>query len=84
MPASGSRHNTTGALSVVGSRGYYWSSSAVSAGNISVSILRFYSDEMTLLYSNARAYAFPVRCVQYLQAVFTPQSEYFRSQILKF
>ena len=78
MPASGSRHNTTGALSVVGSRGYYWSSSPISAGSANASILRFYSDEMTLLYSNTRAYAFPVRCVQHLQAVFAPQSEYFR------
>ncbi|MDE6374978.1 MAG: fibrobacter succinogenes major paralogous domain-containing protein [Alistipes sp.] len=68
--ASGNRNNTTGALNVVGTYGYSWSSSPYAAGSANVSILRFLASEMTPLNSNNRANAFPVRCVQHLRGCF--------------
>ncbi len=65
--ASGNRNNTTGALNVVGTYGYSWSSSPAAASSTNASNLRFLASEMTPLNSNNRANGFPVRCVQHLR-----------------
>ena len=69
-PASGQRTASGGDLSVLGTHGDSWSSSPYAAGSGTASMLRFLAGEMTVMSSVNRAYAFPVRCVQYLQAAF--------------
>ncbi|MDE6046534.1 MAG: fibrobacter succinogenes major paralogous domain-containing protein [Alistipes sp.] len=69
-PASGYRYRETGALTNVGSNGYVWSSSPYAAGNVSAGSMDFSVSFVRPLNYYARAYAFPVRCVQHLQAAF--------------
>ena len=62
FPASGSRNYSPGALSYVGSHGYYWSAvpSSASYGRN----LYFYSTYVDPLYYSYRSYGFAVRPVQ--------------------
>ncbi len=60
FPAAGYRFSSSGALSYVGSYGYYWSSSPNGTGN--GHYLGFYSSNWRWNYYN-RAYGFPVRPV---------------------
>ena len=62
FPASGCRSNSSGSLISVGSYGYYWS--AVPYSTYYGRYLSFYSTYVNPLYSNYRAYGFPVRPVQ--------------------
>ena len=69
-PASGYRTSTTGALTNVGTGGYCWSSTPVSASNPIAGAMAFLSGLVYPLHSADCAYAFPVRCVQHLRAAF--------------
>ena len=70
-PASGYRTRETGGLTNVGTNGYSWSSSAYAAGSATSGGLNFNSSNVNPLNSfSGRALAFPVRCVQHLQAAF--------------
>ena len=69
-PASGYRHRTSGALTSVGVNSQSWSSAPAAAGSANASYLVFDATLMYPEYSNSRSYAFPVRCVQYLQLLF--------------
>jgi len=61
LPAAGLRSNTSGAVSSVGTRGYYWSSTY---GNTTGAYtLLFYGTGVDTGGNNARAYGFSVRCV---------------------
>ena len=64
LPAAGCRDRSTGALTNVGTYGYYWSSSSYAAGNRNAGSLSFHSGAVYPLYYNYRAYAFSVRCVR--------------------
>ncbi|MDE6046142.1 MAG: hypothetical protein K2G10_02440, partial [Alistipes sp.] len=57
------------ALNNVGTNGYAWSSSPQSSG-ASAGFLLFESGNVNPLHADGRTYAFPVRCVQHLQAAF--------------
>ena len=70
MPASGYRIYTSGDLTVVGSYGYYWSSSPYASGNANGGSLSFTPSDVTLLGGLQRARGFSVRCVQHLRAAF--------------
>ncbi|MCM1249817.1 MAG: fibrobacter succinogenes major paralogous domain-containing protein [Alistipes sp.] len=63
-PASGYRYFQSGALNVVGTYGYSWSSSPYAAGNAGAGGLGFYSASVYPLNSSNRADGFSVRCVQ--------------------
>ncbi len=63
-PAAGYRNRESGALTNVGSNGYYWSSSSYAAGNINAGNLNFNSGNVYPLNNNNRANGFSVRCVQ--------------------
>ncbi|MDE6046035.1 MAG: hypothetical protein K2G10_01875 [Alistipes sp.] len=63
-PASGYRNLTTGALTSVGANGYSWSSSAMSASSTEGCRMVFDASRDYPMGNTARAYAFPVRCVQ--------------------
>ncbi len=67
-PATGYRHGNTGALTVVGVSGYYFSSSPWAAGDHGAGRLAFRANNAGPLASEGRSFAFPVRCVQHLQA----------------
>ncbi|MDE6046746.1 MAG: fibrobacter succinogenes major paralogous domain-containing protein, partial [Alistipes sp.] len=69
-PASGYRNWTTGDLSVVGTIGYFWSSSPAAADNASGGGMCFSAVDIPVLFTCQRARAFPVRCVQHLQGCF--------------
>ncbi|MDE7305729.1 MAG: DUF4906 domain-containing protein, partial [Alistipes sp.] len=60
-PAAGYRYRESGALTGVGSNGYYWSSSSYAAGNINAGSLSFLSGNVYPLNGNCRAYGFSVR-----------------------
>ena len=64
LEATGYRRVSTGALTNVGTLGYYWSSSSYCAGNIHAGSLYFNSGYVYPLYWSYRAYAFSVRCVR--------------------
>ena len=70
-PASGYRTYTSGDLTNVGTGGYCWSSTPVSASNPIAGAMAFLSGLVYPLHSADCAYAFPVRCVQHLQAAFS-------------
>ncbi len=61
-PASGSRYNGSGAMSSVGSNGYYWSSSPFNQS--SGYYLIFYSANVGPSNNYYRALGFPARCVR--------------------
>ena len=61
FPASGLRNNNDGSLYLVGKSGFYWS--AVPNNTSNGCYLDFYSGNVSPLYSNTRAYGFPVRAV---------------------
>ena len=69
-PVSGYRERTSGALSAVGTNGYAWSSSPAAAGNTNSSFFWLAANTVRPSQPDGRAYAFPVRCVQYLQLLF--------------
>jgi hypothetical protein len=60
LPAAGLRYRTNGALSNVGSLGYYWSSVP---SNTNTSNLFFTTTGITPASNSNRAYGFSVRCV---------------------
>jgi hypothetical protein len=62
-PASGLRSSTSGAFDVTGVSGYAWS---FSRSGVIAYYLGFNSLVVYPSHSNARAFGFPVRCVQYL------------------
>ena len=64
LPAAGYRRNSTGALTNVGTDGYYWSSSSYAAGYVGAGGLSFGSGDVNPLSGGYRAYGFPVRCVR--------------------
>ena len=68
--AAGYRYNATGALDVVGTNGYCWSSSSYYAGNNNAGMLNFNSGNVNPLNWNNRANGFSVRCVQHLRLFF--------------
>ena len=59
-PASGARNRTSGALSDVGSYGYYWSSAPSGA---SARFLGFYATGVYPLNATDRPNGFPLRCI---------------------
>ncbi len=61
FPASGRRTSSRGALTDVGTRGYYWPSAV---GGSLGSCLYFYSSSVNPVYSDDRASGFALRCVQ--------------------
>ena len=63
-PAAGYRYSATGALSVIGARGYYWSSSSYAAGNLNAGDMDFTDVRVVPLGYPSRASALSVRCVQ--------------------
>jgi len=65
--ATGYRHNTTGALTNVGTNAYYYSSSSFATGNINAGYLNFNSGNVNPLNNANRAAALSVRCVQHLR-----------------
>ena len=60
LPVAGYRANSSGSLFVVGSSGYYWSST-VSSTN---SCLLYFSSSNALMGTNLRAYGLSVRCLK--------------------
>jgi len=65
-PASGGRNISTGALTNVGSRGVYWSSSSFGTDYpVSAGYLGFGSGAVEPLLSNSRSLGCLVRCAQY-------------------
>ena len=64
LEATGYRHRESGALTYVGTNGYYWSSSSGCAGSIYAGSLGFSSGGVYPLYNGRRAYGYPVRCVR--------------------
>ncbi len=68
-PAAGYRYSATGALSVIGARGYYWSSSSYAVGNLNAGDMDFTDVRVVPLGYPNRASALAVRCVQHLQEV---------------
>ena len=68
MPAAGYRHESSGALTNVGTWGLYFSSSSYAAGSINAGYLNFNAGNVNPLNNNNRANGFSVRCVQHLQA----------------
>ena len=69
MPASGLRNYMSGDLGVVSAYGYAWSSSP-SWGSSNAGYFELRASGVLTLGDVYRAYAFPVRCVQHLQAAF--------------
>ncbi len=69
-PATGYRHNSTGALTYVGTEGNVWCSSSYYAGNHNAGYLFFRAGDVRPLNGTNRAYGFAVRCVQHLQGYF--------------
>ncbi len=67
--AAGYRNNATGALDVVGTNGYCWSSSSYNAGNNNAGMLNFNSGNVNPLNGGNRAIARAVRCVQHLPGI---------------
>ncbi len=65
-PAAGYRYSATGALSVIGARGYYWSSSSYAVGNLNAGDMDFTDVRVVPLGYPNRASALAVRCVQHL------------------
>jgi len=63
-PAAGYRYSAMGALSVIGARGYYWSSSSYAAGNLNAGDMDFTDVRVVPLGYPSRASALSVRCVQ--------------------
>lgn len=63
-PAAGLRHRESGALTLVGTEGVYWSSSSYGAGSNNAGSLRFRSSNVYPLSNPYRAHGFSVRCVQ--------------------
>ncbi|MDE6446476.1 MAG: hypothetical protein K2L06_06420 [Alistipes sp.] len=67
MPAAGYRHNSTGALTVVGTNGYAWSSSPYVTDGTNArnaGMLNFDSANVNPLNDGNHAIARAVRCVQ--------------------
>ena len=60
LPVAGYREYSTGALTTVGSHGFFWSSTV---SGTSARSLRFYSSN-AFMYANYRAYGFSVRCIK--------------------
>ena len=67
--AAGYRNNATGALDVVGTNGYCWSSSSYNAGNNNAGMLNFNSGNVNPLNGGNRGNARAVRCVQHLPGI---------------
>jgi uncharacterized protein (TIGR02145 family) len=63
-PAAGYRGHGSGALSLTGTYGYYWSASPYSSSSNYASTLRFNSGYVNVSNSSGRAYGFSVRCSQ--------------------
>ena len=63
-PAAGYRSGASGAMTIVGTGGDYWSSSSYAAGSIHAGRLNFYAGRVYPLGTGSRAFAFSVRCVQ--------------------
>ncbi|MDE5695611.1 MAG: hypothetical protein K2H77_06575, partial [Alistipes sp.] len=69
-PAAGFRHCATGALSDVGTSGWYLSSSPCVAGEGRVGAFALYAVSVHPLTVTNRAYGDSVRCVQHLPTAF--------------
>ncbi len=65
-PATGYRNCATGALTEVGTGGFYFASSPYAADDYGASYLGFNSNEINPIWTNtrARSFALSVRCVQ--------------------
>ncbi len=63
-PAAGYRHESSGALTNVGTWGLYFASSSYAAGSINAAYLRFESGNVNPLNNANRASGLSVRCVQ--------------------
>lgn len=61
LPLAGTRSGNNGSLAVVGSHGYYWSSTVISTSHKSLCLFFNSSDAWMLI--NARAYGASVRCL---------------------
>ena len=75
MPAPGYRSAASAVLGAVGAHSHCWASSSYavgsySAGNYFADVTRMYP-----LKNDDRAYGFPVRCVQHLQAAFISERQ---------
>ena len=64
LEATGYRHRESGALTYVGTYGYYWSSSSYYAGSYGAGYLGFNSSVVYPLSGTTRAYGRSVRCVR--------------------
>ena len=60
LPAAGYRYNTSGALNIRGSNGYYWSSAE---NGSSAYVLGFGSSSVTPTINLTRTFGFSVRCI---------------------
>ncbi len=69
-PASGYRHNASGALTAVGDGGWWWSSSSFAAGLPNAGDIGFRTTNVNPLNSDNRSNALSVRCVQHLRKLF--------------
>lgn len=67
-PAAGWRHAETGALTEVGDRGLYWSSSSYAAGDRNAGFLDLRPSLVNPQNNGWRAGGKSVRCVQHLRA----------------
>ncbi|MDE6069639.1 MAG: fibrobacter succinogenes major paralogous domain-containing protein [Alistipes sp.] len=67
MPAAGYRHESSGALTNVGTWGLYFSSSSYAAGSINAGYLNFNAGNVNPLNNANRASGLSVRCVQHLR-----------------
>jgi len=68
-PAAGYRNRGTGVLTNIGSGGYVWSSSPISATSPNASFVGFKMTTSTYVEpfrSDSRSYGLSVRCVQHL------------------
>ena len=68
-PATGYRNRDTGALTEVGTGGFYFASSPYAGDHYGASYMGFNHNEVNPFWTNdrARAFALSVRCVQHLQ-----------------
>lgn len=64
LPAAGCRASGSGDLALVGTSGYYWSSSSSAAGSANAGSLGFNSGVVNPLTNYNRALGFSVRCVR--------------------
>ena len=67
LEASRYRERTSGALTSVGARGLWWSSSPAASGSTYASDVNFYASYVYPMDSDNRAFGFAVRCVRNLQ-----------------